>query len=669
MGGWVFSSLSGQAPTRAETEDAPEPLQGRGDGDVLLPPGATDASVAVLAEQDAERAAVQKWLLLRMEGPGVGTPADMHVHHFVLARRLLATVVDPYVASLLSVEARPFVPQSLRECFDRPCALAVAFPRKPPPFQPRTFAAYLRALGEFPLPAKLKEAAARFRAQGEEADPYQVFGIHRAVVRPKLYVENLAALVQLEELQAERDMRRYDLFSVRLDYREQPPTRAESEAADAGAEGPKQGKLLVTITVPGAAENRPPLAYGDEVRLRPAGAGEAGGPAMVEVRAVVLDRKEERVRLLLPPEFPTEAHPPGSRWHVRFTYERFAFRFLRAGLQRLTATAEGLANSMRFLFPIPDATPQPPPLVAREEDICWINPLVNTEQKAAVTAIVNGAHGRAPFLLFGPPGTGKTLTLIEAILQVCAHVPGAKVLAVAPSDVAADIVCERLAARLRPSELFRLNWYSRRFESLKIALLPYSCWDAGAGLFSLPVDPDPYGFVQRCKVVVCTCAASGLLALLRRPGEAPLEFTHVFVDESSQALQPEILVPLSLAGPETSVVRLALCDDVACCMAMAVDAPAAVRSLLTNPNPTQNKHIHTDPGRRPQAAGPVHAQPPCLAAGAGQVSAGAPDGHAGHVRRAGPRAAAGAQVHRAALQELPEPSGARVRACVYVYVF
>lgn len=572
MGGWVFSSLHGQAPARAETEDAPEPLQDR--GDVLLPAGATDASVSVLAEQDAERVAVQKWLLLRLEGPGVGTPADMQVNHFVLARRLLATVVDPSVASLLSVEAKPFVPQSLREVFDQPSARTMAFPRTPPPFQPRAFAVYLRALEEFPLPPRLIQAAARFRAQKEQADPYEVFGIQRAVVRPKLYVENLEVLVQVEELQTERDMRRYDLFSVKLDY-------YERRARGGGGPEEARGNLVVTIVVPGAAENRPPLAYGDEVRLRPADAS-----AMLEVRAVVLDRKEERVRLLLPPEFPTEAYPAGSRWHVRFTYERFAFRFLRAGLERLVATQEGLANSMRFLFPVRDSHPQPPPVVAREEDMGWINPLVNEEQKAAVMAVVNRAHCRAPFLLFGPPGTGKTLTLIETILQVCQHVPGAKILAVAPSDVAADIVCERLAARLRPSELFRLNWYSRRFESLKIALLPYSCWDAEAGLFSLPEDPDPYTFVRSRQVVVCICAASGLLPLLRRPGEPPLAFTHVFVDESSQALQPEILVPLSLAGPETSVVRG--------CNERHVEFMHGTRWLtthnLTHTNPTLKHH-------------------------------------------------------------------------------
>lgn len=56
-------------------------------------------------------------------------------------------------------------------------------------------------------------------------------------------------------------------------------------------------------------------------------------------------------------------------------------------------------------------------------------------------------------------GTGKTLTVIEAILQICRHHPEAKVLAVAPSDVAADILAERLAQYMTPTQLFRLNWY------------------------------------------------------------------------------------------------------------------------------------------------------------------------------------------------------------------
>jgi hypothetical protein len=34
-----------------------------------------------------------------------------------------------------------------------------------------------------------------------------------------------------------------------------------------------------------------------------------------------------------------------------------------------------------------------------------------------------------------------------------------------------------------------------------------------------------------------------------------LQFTHVFIDESSQAQMPEVLVPIALTSPHTQLVR------------------------------------------------------------------------------------------------------------------
>lgn len=78
--------------------------------------------------------------------------------------------------------------------------------------------------------------------------------------------------------------------------------------------------LVTTITVPGASEKRPPLAYGDEVRMRPA---VLTGP-MMEIRAVVMETKEEKVKLLLPPSFPTEMYPSESRFHIRYVMPHLA---------------------------------------------------------------------------------------------------------------------------------------------------------------------------------------------------------------------------------------------------------------------------------------------------------------------------------------------------------
>lgn len=48
-----------------------------------------------------------------------------------------------------------------------------------------------------------------------------------------------------------------------------------------------------------------------------------------------------------------------------------------------------------------------------------------------------------------------------------------------------------------------------------------------------------------------TCGCSGLLGLISKDSY----FSHIFLDEASQALEPEALIPLTLSKPETSLVR------------------------------------------------------------------------------------------------------------------
>ncbi len=105
---------------------------------------------------------------------------------------------------------------------------------------------------------------------------------------------------------------------------------------------------------------------------------------------------------------------------------------------------------------------------------------------AATSAPPVGRRGRqaTPFVLFGPPGTGKTTTLVEAIWQVgdgsprlvlscgstlfrvrCAQVAfkGApqRVLVVAPTNTAADLITERLAKLVRSACSARLQEAAR----------------------------------------------------------------------------------------------------------------------------------------------------------------------------------------------------------------
>lgn len=461
VGGWIFSSQSGRMPWKCslrEMSPSREEKFWTGAPEILLCFGISDAHVTIKVEPESESRIVKKWVLFRIETPGMGPAHDFQYHSFVLGRKVVASVADRAAQALLNVEARAFVPQGLRRYFDEPCNM-VSHPDEPSPFQPVGMANVLRYLPHYFLPDDIRRAFLGFKAAklSERSDPYALFGIVKSPTTMLEYCRNMRAMLYLEEAQAGEDVRRYDLFGVPITYRENLKDKPSAP-------------LVATISVPGAAEKRPPLAYGDCVRLRPSSlpAVGSGRRVMVEMRAVVLETREEKVKILLPPKFPTSMFPSDSCFHIRFTYDRYGFRFLHRALYCFSTPAPARRIFPNFFFPPEGAGPEGGENEQRggkiravavdEAAIQWVNHIINEEQRRAVLDIVNQTQGSLPYILYGPPGTGKTLTVIEAILQICRHHPRSKVLAVAPSDVAADILAERLSEHMEPKQLFRLNW-------------------------------------------------------------------------------------------------------------------------------------------------------------------------------------------------------------------
>lgn len=62
----------------------------------------------------------------------------------------------------------------------------------------------------------------------------------------------------------------------------------------------------------------------------------------------------------------------------------------------------------------------------------------------------------APFVLFGPPGTGKTVTLVESMKQIYYLKQQSHILAVAPSNAAADLLALKLLESIPPAHIIRL---------------------------------------------------------------------------------------------------------------------------------------------------------------------------------------------------------------------
>ncbi|EDO34496.1 predicted protein [Nematostella vectensis] len=168
----------------------------------------------------------------------------------------------------------------------------------------------------------------------------------------------------------------------------------------------------------------------------------------------------------------------------------------------------------------------------------------NQEQRQAVVSIVKGTSRPHPYLIFGPPGTGKTITVVESIKQVLHVFPNSKVLACAPSNSAADLILERVMKHnvIPKMKMLRLNAFGRSYASLSDSIKVVSCIHDGD--FFFPGKEE----IMNKRLVVCTLVTAGRLVSADIPDT---HFTHVFIDESGQALEPECMVPLAgLLNPE-----------------------------------------------------------------------------------------------------------------------
>ncbi|XP_078090742.1 RNA helicase Mov10l1 [Mustelus asterias] len=174
----------------------------------------------------------------------------------------------------------------------------------------------------------------------------------------------------------------------------------------------------------------------------------------------------------------------------------------------------------------------------------FFNLQLNEHQKSAVKRILNGECRPTPYILFGPPGTGKTVTILEAILQIHFTLPDSRILASAPSNSAADLLCLRLheSNLLKHGDMVRVNATCRPIEYIPEIVQLYSkdgedLWDAA-----------------RYRIIISTCSTAGLFYQI---GLRTGHFTHVFVDEAGQASEPECLIPLLLVSEEDGQIVLA----------------------------------------------------------------------------------------------------------------
>ncbi|KAG9414015.1 hypothetical protein AC1031_013218 [Aphanomyces cochlioides] len=455
------------------------------------------------------------WLVLFCEIPTMGHAFDFQSHTFCIFVRLRVAHVHAADMRALTVEAPSFVPQTLR-CVFNSTIKAIKFPLEALPLQSKLSNLLQNSIPEYPL------------LPSPPVDSMQLFKMQQDLHNLSGYFKYYTTLLQKEEHQMAKDMHQYDLFNVRLSI------LSSSRQAE---------YLRATLHVPGAIEGRPALVAGSIIRIRSLA-------LEFEIHGVVLEVKETNVTLMLPWKELTQKRTSmdiaktmyeTNLFHVRFTYPREGLRLAYYALRWVQPSMLPRLH--------PQLTLSSPPPSIYEEHLFPFNSVINERQFQAVTHIVHKSSGAAPYIIFGPPGTGKTITVIEAILQVLQHNEQSSVLAIAPSDAAADILAMRLRDYNHVTSLFRLNWPHRKIAAVPAPLLKFCHTEVGKDIFSIPsIDQ-----LSQFRIIVTTCT---LAAILKIAGIPAGHFSHIFVDEACQATEPETLSALSLCD-ETTHVTLA----------------------------------------------------------------------------------------------------------------
>ncbi|NXC40338.1 SDE3 helicase, partial [Penelope pileata] len=355
-------------------------------------------------------------------------------------------------------------------------------------------------LGTYAYPKSLKETIVLGPQSSPDSSWVKMQSRLEAPLHAGNYQQKFELLLHLEEIQLEVDIRRYDMQDVPME----------------------RDRALLVLSVPGVAESRPSVLRGDH--LFASLSCERGSTPRLQYKGYVHGVELERVRLGFSPKLMNKFEN-NLKFDVTFTFSRLPVLFPSASCCR--------------------------PLLTRPHQPGWFDHKLqaNEEQRCAVTHIVTGMSRPAPYLIFGPPGTGKTVTLVEAIKQVWSCFKDARILACAPSNSAADLLCQRLLADIAPRYLYRIMASSRSFQEVPADIRPCCNWDDGESCYVYPSKEQ----LQPYRILITTLVTAGRLASADFP---PGYFSHVFIDECGHAAEPESVVAiaglLSAMDPDTN---------------------------------------------------------------------------------------------------------------------
>jgi helicase MOV-10 len=285
------------------------------------------------------------------------------------------------------------------------------------------------------------------------------------------------------------------------------------------------------LEVPGLAEKRPSVLRGDEVeaiQIFPVNNDNNDDQTnTVKHRGFVWNVEQTRIQIRFHPNS-AASFTPNARFSIRYLLKRTSIKIMHDTLRRISCVRDSISQDRisNLLFPKEQENH-----VAALEPVTLSHDLqLNAKQRLACETIVNNiGFSACPFILFGPPGTGKTHTLVSSIKQLMTVRPEGKLLILAPSNKATDLLVEKLSSRFDPLTMFRLMSFQRAKSDVSETVLNY-CNDG----FQFP----PVAELQNYSLIVTTCSMSSKLFYYGFPANY---FDTILIDESGHCWEPEAL--------------------------------------------------------------------------------------------------------------------------------
>ncbi|KAL6985835.1 Regulator of nonsense transcripts 1-like protein [Sarracenia purpurea var. burkii] len=311
-------------------------------------------------------------------------------------------------------------------------------------------------------------------------------------------------------------------------------------------------------------DNELRLVPGDELRLRYS--GDAAHPAWQSVGHVIKLTAQEEVAL----ELRASQGVPVDLVHgfsVDFVWKSTSFDRMQGAMKTFAVDETSVSGYIYHH------------LLGHEVEVQMVRntlprrfgapglPELNASQIFAVKSVLQ----KPISLIQGPPGTGKTVTSAAIVYHMAKQGQG-QVLVCAPSNVAVDQLAEkisatglkvvRICAKSReavssPVEHLTLHYQVRHLDtSEKSELHKLQQLKDEQGELSSS-DEKKYKALKRATereitqsadVICCTCVGAG------DPRLANFRFRQVLIDESTQATEPECLIPLVLGAKQVVLV-------------------------------------------------------------------------------------------------------------------